>query len=351
MTAARPRPRRLPAFGWFALAFAAVLAVGHTSVSAFGFPGALLIPGAALPPLAAISVAMGRVGGHAPLGRIAAALAIGFLLSTIAAVLLSLLAGALVWALVVPIRDTLLDLSEARHLDDLFRSPAVLIAFVDLAVVAPVVEELAKPLAVLLLIRWIGGRREAFLVGMAGDVGFAFAENLLYEGAFFSGQLWAPVTLLRGLGGALHPLTAGLVGLGYYEVLRGRAGGPARLAAYYALAVGLHAAWNGGLVVLETIVVDYDDGWRLNVYGEWLPGTLLTFLVLMSVLLWSSLVVAASRLRGPRAASPEPLLALHIERADRLALAGAGLMAAVIPIGALWSPLITHQIEIAFASG
>ena len=113
MTATRPRSRRLPAFGWFALAFAAVLAVGHVTVSASGSPGALLIPGAALPPLAAISVAMGRVGGHAPLGRIAAALAIGFLLSTTAAVLLSLLAGALVWALVVPIRDTLLDLSEA----------------------------------------------------------------------------------------------------------------------------------------------------------------------------------------------------------------------------------------------
>ena len=126
----------------------------------------------------------------------------------------------------------------------------------------------------MLLIHWIGGRREAFLVGMAGGAGFAFAENLLYEGVWFGGDLWAPVTLLRGLGGALHPFTGGLVGFGYYEVLRGRAGAPGRLAASFALAVGLHALWNGGLVVLETIVVDYEGGWRLNVYGEWLPGTI-----------------------------------------------------------------------------
>ena len=35
----------------------------------------------------------------------------------------------------------------------------------------------------------------------------------------------------------------------------------------------------------------------------------------------------------------------------RLALTGSVLLAVVVPIGALWSPLVARQLEIAFASG
>ena len=344
---------RPPAVGWFALAFVATVILGQLSMDSTGSPGIWLIAGAALPPLAAVSLAAGRLDERVRLRKLALALAIGGLLSTTLAILLHIAVGALVWTLVQPLRDAVEDLATADGVNELLRSPGVLIALVDFAVVAPLVEELTKPLAVLLLASRIRTRNEAFLVGMAGGAGFAFVENLLYEGGAYS-SLWTAVTVLRSAGAALHPLTAGLVGIGVWELTQRRPGSGLRLLGYLGVAVGLHAAWNGGLVILESIEADYlfeAHAWQLNVYGLWLPGIMITFLGVMGVGLWVLLFLVGGQLRSPDARPSEPLLALHLERPERLALTGAALLAAVVPIGALWGPLVARQLEIALANG
>jgi RsiW-degrading membrane proteinase PrsW (M82 family) len=73
------------------------------------------------------------------------------------------------------------------------------------------VEELTKPVGAILLARRFRGPAEAFLVGMAGGVGFAIVENMLYEAA--GARLWAGMATLRAVGGVLHPLNAGLVAI------------------------------------------------------------------------------------------------------------------------------------------
>src|SRR5262249_27251085 len=159
-------------------------------------------------------------------------------------------------------------IAASPSIERLFYSPALVIALVEVAVVAPVVEELAKPLAAILLAKRLRGPAEAFLVGMAGGVGFAILENMLYEAA--GARLWAGIAALRGVGGVLPPLNAGLVALGWYAVRRGEPGAWRRLLGYYGLAVGIHALWNGGLGILSSGIGDRFFGaesWTVSIYG------------------------------------------------------------------------------------
>ena len=104
---------RLPAAGWFALAFVVTVILGQLSMDSTGSPGIWLIAGAALPPLAAVSLAAGRIDERVRLRKLALALAIGGLLSTTLAILLHIAVGALVWTLVQPLRDAVEDLATA----------------------------------------------------------------------------------------------------------------------------------------------------------------------------------------------------------------------------------------------
>ncbi len=121
-------------------------------------------------------------------------------------------------------------------------------------VVAPVVEEIAKGLAVLgvLLIR----RREfdgvvdgIVYAGLAG-LGFAFAENILYLGsAFLDGGIQSAIGTFVGrgvMGPFAHPMFTAAFGIGVGLAVRttnplGRVGLP--LAGLF-VAMGLHALWN-----------------------------------------------------------------------------------------------------------
>ncbi len=124
--------------------------------------------------------------------------------------------------------------------------------------VAPVVEEIAKGMAVVgvLLLRRhefdgvVDGIVYAGLVGL----GFAFVENILYlGGAFLDGGLPGAVTLfvLRGVMSPFaHPLFTMAFGVGVGLGVRSRGSG--RLVypiVGLAVAIGLHALWNLSAVV------------------------------------------------------------------------------------------------------
>ncbi|MGZ8736222.1 MAG: PrsW family intramembrane metalloprotease [Nocardioides sp.] len=129
------------------------------------------------------------------------------------------------------------------------------------AIVAPITEEAAKGLFILLLL-WmrrheIDGVLDGIVyAGMVG-VGFAFTENILYlGGAYMGGDDLGPggfgsavgVFVVRGIFSPFaHPLFTAFIGVGVGYAVVSRSGAARFLAplAGYLLAVTAHAIWNG----------------------------------------------------------------------------------------------------------
>jgi RsiW-degrading membrane proteinase PrsW (M82 family) len=129
------------------------------------------------------------------------------------------------------------------------------------AVVAPLTEEAAKGLFVLLLL-WarrheIDGVLDGIVYAGLVGVGFAFTENILYLGAAYMGGNDAGpgglgptigVFVVRGIFSPFaHPLFTAFIGVGVGYAVVGRVGAIRVLAPAlgYVLAVAAHAAWNG----------------------------------------------------------------------------------------------------------
>jgi hypothetical protein len=218
-------------------------------------------------------------------------------------------------------------------LERLFFSPVIIVFLVVTALEAPIPEEFAKGLGVVLFGRQrITSERQAFAVGLASGAGFAILENMLYEGLYaqYNGWSWGGVTLLRSLGAVLHPLCAGLVALGWFRM---RAGGSGRLFKAYFAAVGLHTLWNGGFALfLYFTGLDYfsGPGPSLSLYGTAVETLLVIFLAALSLALWWLL----RRMTAGLAQGAEPDLAPMVVSAR--ALAGLALASAfiIVPIGA-----------------
>jgi hypothetical protein len=342
----RGRPGPLP----FAAGAAAAIVLGPVALFGRISPLVLLTfwRAAALPPLVPLALASRRLPGATTWRRAIFGLGVGGLLSTTLTLLLGGGVALAAYALVLPLRGIIAGVMASPDLERLFYSPALATAMVGSAVVAPIVEELTKPLGAILLGRRLRSPSEAFLVGMAGGVGFAVVENMLYESS--GARLWAAIATLRGVGGVLHPLNAGLVALGWYGVISGVGPGRwGRLLGLYGLAVGIHALWNGGLTVLLSAAGAYffaTDSWRIDVYGVGQPVIVLVFMVLEAVALWRLLVLVTGQLAGGDAASQvDASVRLHLERPRRLAVWALGLLAIVVPIGALYGPLLARYAD------
>jgi len=168
--------------------------------------------------------------------------------------------AAFVWgAVIAVVLAVLLEMaaSELLHVDrDLL-----------IAVVAPVVEESAKGLFLLLTLlrarRIIDGVLDGLVVSGLVAIGFAAVENIGYYAASYFGmedgapQLTGPggatVTfVVRGLFSPFaHPLFTSTIGIamGLAARRRSRLLKTALIAAGAVLSIGLHALWNGSLVI------------------------------------------------------------------------------------------------------
>ncbi|HET9703673.1 MAG TPA: PrsW family intramembrane metalloprotease [Vicinamibacterales bacterium] len=135
---------------------------------------------------------------------------------------------------------------------------------------APLVEESFKGIAVLAVLIFardeIDSTLDGLVYGALVGVGFAMTENILYFGqAYLEGGLGEFGTLVFGraiLGGLSHPAYTAITGaaIGWSRGRYGR--GIARVIVPilgWALAVALHIAWNGGLV-LTSVQMDQDAG-------------------------------------------------------------------------------------------
>jgi hypothetical protein len=110
----------------------------------------------------------------------------------------------------------------------------------------------------------------------------------------------------------------------------------------------LHALWNGGLAVLYSSFGEHFFGaesWTFDIYGVGLPGAVLVLMALEVALMWRVLFIVTAQLRDPGAGEPRLVGALGLSDPRRLALWACGLLLILVPIGALWGPLIGRHLS------
>jgi hypothetical protein len=141
------------------------------------------------------------------------------------------------------------------------------------------------------------------------------------------------ILLVRVTGGAIQPLGAGLVGLGWRDVLRGEPQVGRRWAARYGTAVGLHALWNGGaLLVIALGGAHFFGGLppQLGSLGLAAVGATLALVVVLGLFAaWLGRAVARQSAAPEQPASGAPLVL-----ADRnVAIWALACLAAIVPAG------------------
>ena len=338
------RPLRLPD-AWLWTGMFALCIIGAGAVASANFaPGLffppLLLAAAASPPLLAMAWFSGGEAEGLTWRRGLTALVAGATVSVFIALLLEILFPVAVLALVAGLADAvlpgvnaLLDALAGREVASAVASPGFVFMFVQLAIVAPLAEEFAKPLVVLPLVGRLA-RRDAFLVAAMAGVGFAALENVVYAGAGLS--FWAGILVVRALGGAIHPLGAGLVGLGWRDVLRGEPQSGLKWAAHFGVAVALHALWNGGSLLVIALTGAHFFGEMppaIGILGLSAAGTTLAFLIVLGLFaLWLGRFVAqrASTEEPPGVESARPQFVLS-DRA--VAIWALACLAAIVPAG------------------
>ena len=138
-----------------------------------------------------------------------------------------------------------------RMLEPYLRRPSVMLGtFLMMAVFAPLIEELLKPIGLWLLSWKKLTPAQGLVAGILSGAGFALFENLGNTSG--AGGEWALVALSRIPAALLHMVTTGMVGWALASAWSG--GRYWKLAATYAAAVTIHGLWNG-LAVLGAATI------------------------------------------------------------------------------------------------
>jgi RsiW-degrading membrane proteinase PrsW (M82 family) len=135
--------------------------------------------------------------------------------------------------------------------------------YVGVVWIAPIVEELAKGLAVFVVFWRMKGRHfgvvDGIVYGTMVGLGFAFAENILYYlGALADGTSFGALVFLRGVMGVFgHPLYTSLTGIGIAVAAASRRARYAGPLLGLAGAMALHAIWNGSTFLGQDFFLVY----------------------------------------------------------------------------------------------
>jgi RsiW-degrading membrane proteinase PrsW (M82 family) len=178
------------------------------------------------------------------------------------------------------------------------------------AVIAPVVEEAVKPVAVIALIGRIRSAAEAFVLGMACGIGFDLVETIGYIGSGYKD--WLTVAIERSSAGLLHGFGAGMVALGWYLITHP---GATQKANRVLLALGCwgyailqHSLWNGSFVLqlLPAPLGPYLEKENITLGPVIFPVFLLVYVVeTVLMLIFFLYVTGKLRARNERPLSPE----------------------------------------------
>ncbi len=168
---------------------------------------------------------------------------------------------------------------------------AISFIFLLVSVIAPLVEEAVKPLAVVIFIGRMRSAAEAFILGMSCGIGFDLIETSGYISMGYKD--WLNVALQRSTAGLLHGLGAGMVALGWYYLTHPKASKHRFLLAFgcWLYAVLQHAIWNGsfGLALLPAPIGAYFDTGTIPFGSLQIPSVILVYIaesVLMLVFLF-----------------------------------------------------------------
>ncbi|HXW01134.1 MAG TPA: PrsW family glutamic-type intramembrane protease, partial [Anaerolineae bacterium] len=288
-------PFRLPPIWKMAGIFGLFVAMG-LFITENDFAAGLLFPlilmvSATIPPLLAVAWFANQNGGSLTWRRATVAFAGGATMGVLVAIILEILLPAIFLALVFNLagvaRENIKDLLNAlagKDIASALTSQGFIYIFIQVALIAPLAEELAKPLVTLPLLGRLS-RRDAFLIGAMAGAGFAALENMLYAG--FGFYFWVGILLVRALGAAIHPLGSGLVTLGWHEVLRGEPKAWLHWFARFGLAAGMHALWNGGSLLVITLAGAEFFGElppEIDVLGLSAAGTTLALLIILGLI-------------------------------------------------------------------
>jgi RsiW-degrading membrane proteinase PrsW (M82 family) len=124
------------------------------------------------------------------------------------------------------------------------------IILIVVAIMAPLIEETIKPLAVIIFIGRVHSAAEAFVLGLAAGIGFNLIETTGYISSGY--QDWLNVALIRTGSGLLHGFGAAMITLGWYYLTHPVKHRGLKVAGCWVYAVLQHAIWNGswGLTLL-----------------------------------------------------------------------------------------------------
>ncbi|MBT3240620.1 MAG: PrsW family intramembrane metalloprotease [Chloroflexi bacterium] len=128
---------------------------------------------------------------------------------------------------------------------NIFNSPIVIGAsLLFIAVVTPLAEEILKPFGVWLLAGRDLTPKDGWVLGLISGAGFAFFENIWMLTA---DETWASLVAARGATTIIHLLTSALTGWALATAWQEKK--YLKLVAIYLLSVGIHAIWNGGVLL------------------------------------------------------------------------------------------------------
>ena len=153
------------------------------------------------------------------------------------------------------------------------QDPAVYnIILIIVAVMAPLIEESIKPLAVIIFIGRIRSAAEAFVLGMAAGIGFNLIETTGYISPGY--QDWLSIALIRTGSGLLHGFGAAMVTLGWYYLTRPGKHRGLKVVGCWSYAVLQHAIWNGswGLTLLPGSIGSFFNNTNVNIGSVSLPS-------------------------------------------------------------------------------
>jgi RsiW-degrading membrane proteinase PrsW (M82 family) len=199
---------------------------------------------------------------------------------------------------------------------------AIWFLFILVSVIAPLVEETVKPLAVVILIGRVRSAAEAFVLGLACGIGFDLVETTGYIGQGY--QDWLAVALQRSSAGLLHGFGAGMTALGWYFITHP---GSTRKVNRVLLASGCwcyailqHALWNGsfGLQLLPAPIGPYLDKGTIPLGPITFPSFLLVYVVESVLMLIFFLYVTRKlRARNEEQAPPASVNEPNVSRMEQ----------------------------------
>jgi hypothetical protein len=166
--------------------------------------------------------------------------------------------------------------------------------------VAPLLEELFKPLGILIFARQRPTPAQGFMLGMLCGACFGFLESLMtLSGA---GADWYLVVLLRTAAGMLHMVATAIVGWGYAVAVNGM--GPRRALLALLAAFGLHAVWNLFAILSSLAPFLSANGIPTAPVLRGLGAAAPFILILLSVGMLAFLVIMNRRFRGVNSRQP-----------------------------------------------